>query len=222
MIEARTYSIAQLQHAYNRRSWLYSKVVAPMEIRQHGKAIEAARLSPGDKVLEVATGPGHSLVNLAGMVGRQTTIYGMDLSPGMLKLARKKMQTSGFEDFVLEQGDCRALPFESNGFDVLYNGYMFDLIPMADMAGILAEFKRVLKPGGRLVLLNKSKAKDRLNLHEFIYRYLPAKMVLYFAGGCRPVMMASEVRSAGFRRVERAYLAGRFPSEIVTATKEVG
>ena len=57
---------------------------------------------------------------------------------------------------------------------------------------------------------------------EFLYKHLPTQLVLYLAGGCRPVMMASEVEAAGFSMVERVYLAGRHPSEIVTAIKEVG
>lgn len=65
-------------------------------------------------------------------------------------------------------------------------------------------------------------ADDRPNLHEFLYEHLPAKLVLYLAGGCRPVMMAAEVEAAGFSMVERACLTGRYPSEIVTAIKEVG
>lgn len=222
MIEAHKYSTDQLKKAYNSRSWLYDKVVAPLERGCHGAAIEATHISPGEKVLEVAVGPGNTFVTLAGMVGRQTTIFGIDLSPDMLALARDKMHAAGFENFVLEQGDSRRLPFASNYFDLLYNAYMFDLIPGAEMATILLEFKRVLKPDGRLVLLNMSKKHDLPNLHEFLYQYLPAKLVLYLAGGCRPVMMVAEVEAAGFSKVERVYLAGRRPSEIVTAIKEVG
>ena len=222
MIEVRKYSIAQLKKAYDSRSWLYDKVVAPLERGCHGAAIETAHITPGEKVLEVAVGPGNTFVTLAGMVGRRTTIYGIDLSPGMLELARAKMHTAGFEDFVLKQGDSRRLPFASNYFDLLYNAYMFDLIPKSEMASILLEFKRVLKSDGRLVLLNMSKKNDRLNLHEFLYKHLPAKLVLYLAGGCRPVMMVPDVEAAGFSKVERVYLAGRHPSEIVTAIKEVG
>lgn len=221
MIEARKYSTAQLIKAYDSRSWLYNKVVAPLERGCHGTAIEAAHITPGEKVLEVAVGPGNTFVTLAGMVGRRTTIYGIDLSTGMLELTRAKMHAAGFEDFVLKQGDCRRLPFASNYFDLLYNAYMFDLVPRAEMAAILLEFKRVLKSDGRLVLLNMSKENDRPNLHEFLYKHLPTQLVLYLAGGCRPVMMAAEVEAVGFSMVERVYLAGRHPSEIVTAIKEV-
>ena len=59
-------------------------------------------------------------------------------------------------------------------------------------------------------------------MQEFKYQHFPAKPVLYLAGGCRPVMMAAEIEAAGFRKVERVYVAGRNASEIVTAIKEVG
>ena len=51
---------------------------------------------------------------------------------------------------------------------------MFDLEPLEEMAGILLEFRGVLKSGGRLVLLNMSKSDDRPNLHVWIFRRLPS------------------------------------------------
>lgn len=222
MIEARKYSNALLKTAYDSRSWLYDKVVAPLERLCHVAAIKAAHITPGQKVLEVAVGPGNTFATLAHMAGPRTTLYGVDLSPGMLDFARVKMNAAGLEDFVLKQGNSRELPFASNYFDLLYNAYMFDLIPWAEMTAILLEFKRVLKSDGRVVLLNMSKKDDRPNLYEFLYKHLLSKLMLYLAGGCRPVMMASQVEAAGFSKVERVYLAGRHPSEIVTARKEVG
>jgi demethylmenaquinone methyltransferase/2-methoxy-6-polyprenyl-1,4-benzoquinol methylase len=65
----------------------------------------------------------------------------------MLEMTRQRMLTNGFHNLVLKEADCRNLPFEDNSFDLLYNGCMLDLIPEQDMPQILAEFKRVLRPG---------------------------------------------------------------------------
>jgi demethylmenaquinone methyltransferase/2-methoxy-6-polyprenyl-1,4-benzoquinol methylase len=139
----------------------------------------------------------------------------------MLELTRQRMLKAGFTNFVLKEADSRSLPFEDNQFDLLYNGYMLDLIPEYDMPQILSEFKRVLKPGGRLVLLNMSKPDERPILRELLYQRLPAKLVLYLMGSCRPVLMENPTKSAGFIDVKRTYLAGKAPSEIVLGSKPV-
>lgn len=97
---------------------------------------------------------------------------------------------------------------------------MLDLVPIVEMAPILAEFKRVLRPDGRLVLLNMSKPtnQDR-TFRERLYPLLPTKVALYVIGGCRPVLMEPFVREAGFKAVAREFLPGKFPSEIITAVK---
>jgi demethylmenaquinone methyltransferase/2-methoxy-6-polyprenyl-1,4-benzoquinol methylase len=190
-----------------------------MEWEYHLRAIDLASIRPGDKVLEVATGPGLTLVELAGRVGSDTTVHGIDIAPGMLRLAEERLRAHGFSNFELGEADSRDLPFEDGFFDALYNGYMLDLIPAQDMPSILAEFRRVLRPGGRLILLNMSKPDERPTLRERLYQRLPAMLVLYLMGGCRPVMMEAAVKAAGFQEVRRTFLAGKAPSEIVLGTK---
>ncbi len=86
------------------------------------------------------------------------------------------------------------------------------------MSAVLGEFRRVLKPGGRLVLVNMSKRDtDRITLLERIYRTLPKRWVPYLMGGCRPVLMEGPVGRAGFTDVQRQYLPQMLPSELITA-----
>ena len=219
MIEANEYAPKSVKRAYSRRAWLYSKTIAPMEWQYHLAAINMAKVQLGEKVLEVAVGPGLTIVELARRVGKDTTVYGIDVAPGMLRVATQRLQTQGFSKFDLREGDCRQLPFEENSFDVVYNGYMLDLIPTYDMSLILAEFKRVLRPGGRLVLLNMSKRDEAVTARERLYHRLPAKLALYLMGGCRPVLMEALVKAVGFQDVRRTFLDGKAPSEIVLARK---
>lgn len=220
MIAANSYSQGTIQRAYDRRKWIYSKTIAKIEWAYNLQAIDQAAIQPGEAVLEVAVGPGLALLELAKRVGPHTTIHGADLSPGMLNMAHKRLSKAGFTHLDLRQSDARRLPFADGQFDVLYNAYMLDLVPQADMAGILAEFKRVLKPGGRLVLLNMSKpsltTKDG---REWLYRLLPRILTLYVLGGCRPVLMEPTAHQVGFADVARVFIGGRTPSEIVTARK---
>lgn len=219
MIQTKAYSPLQVKRAYNSRSWAYSKLVAPAEFKHHLRAIGSADIRPGSKVLEVAVGPGLAFLELAKRVGQETTIYGVDISPSMLRLTRDRAEANGYHNIELKEADCRSLPFEDHTFDLVYNGYMLDLIPLEDMPGMLSEFKRVLRPGGKMVLLNMSKESDALTMREKLYQVLPTGVVLYLMGGCRPVMMESPVRSAGMQDVSRTFIKEGMPSEIVIATK---
>lgn len=220
MIAANTYSQGAIRRAYDRRKWVYSKTIAVVEWPYHLQAIDRAAIQAGEAVLEVAVGPGLALLELAKRVGHGTMIHGADLSPGMLGMTKKRLSDSGFSKLDLRVSDARHLPFKDGQFDVVYNAYMLDLIPEEDMAGILAEFKRVLKPGGRLVLLNMSKA-DRAakDSREWLYKRLPRLLTLYVLGACRPVLMEAAVDRAGFGNLMRTFIGGRAPSEIVTARK---
>lgn len=220
MIAAKEFAPDVVKRAYNRRSWVYSKTVAQMEWPYHLAALEMANIKAGEKILEVAVGPGLTITELARRVGKETSIHGVDTSTGMLALARQNLAAHGFSNFDLKEADSRQLPFEENTFDLLYNGYMLDLIPERDMPGILSEFYRVLKPGGRMVLLNMSKRNETVRTsREFLYSILPAKFVLYFLGGCRPVLMEGMTKDTGFDSIKRTYLEGKFPSEVVVAVK---
>jgi demethylmenaquinone methyltransferase/2-methoxy-6-polyprenyl-1,4-benzoquinol methylase len=218
MIEAGNYTSNQVREIYSRRSRIYSRTVAQLEFPNHLRAIEKAAIRPDENVLEVAVGPGLALAEIARRVN--TVVQGIDISPGMLMVAHQTLQAAGVTNVELSEGTAAKLRFPDETFDVLYNGYMLDLIPLADMAAILAEFKRVLKPGGRLVLLNMSKPNEQTKtLREYLYPLLPPKVALYLIGGCRPVLMEQPVEQLGFRHVTREFLSGNFPSEIVIAVK---
>jgi demethylmenaquinone methyltransferase/2-methoxy-6-polyprenyl-1,4-benzoquinol methylase len=220
MISAKEFAPEVIKRAYNRRSWLYSKTVAQMEWSYHLTALNQANIKKGEKILEVAVGPGLTIVELAKRTGKETTIYGVDTSSGMLSLAEQNLRNNGFSNYQLKEADSRQIPFEENTFDLLYNGYMLDLIPLRDMPKILSEFYRVLKPGGRMILLNMSKRDmETKTPREKLYERLPDKLVLYLLGGCRPVLMEGMVQDSKFENITRTYLEGNFPSEIVLANK---
>ena len=96
---------------------------------------------------------------------------------------------------------------------------MFDLVALNMLKHIFKEFNRVLKPGGRMVLVNMSKNTPRKTLYEIVY-----ELVRLFP--CRPVLMEMAVREAGFMDVQRLYRSSHsglfrlpFGTEIVTAYK---
>lgn len=223
MIEAIRVGHDRVKGAYDRRSRIYDRAVAPYEWKFHVEAIEALAPRPGEKVLEVAVGPGRATVEIARRVRPSGSVVGVDLSTGMLEVARARAAAEGIGNVEFQEADAARLPFPDARFDALYNAYMLDLVLLDEMPGILAEFGRVLKPGGRLVLLNMSKREEgERTLRELLYRILPESTVLNVGGACRPVLMAEGVAKAGFERVKRRFLGGAFGSEIVTGHKPAG
>ena len=207
--------VDRIRRAYDAFSRIYF-LAGPLECRARMKGIELAGITPADKALEVATGLGQCFLAMLKRVDRCNIVHGVDLSTAMLEKTRKRAVKKGYTNFDLRQADARNLPFPDKTFDVLYSSYMLDLIPLADLPVVLGEFARVLKPGGRLVLVNLSKRHPVPVLYEKLYRWKP-----YALGGCRPVLMESFVREAGFVEVKRVFLRLPLPSEIVTARKPI-
>jgi demethylmenaquinone methyltransferase/2-methoxy-6-polyprenyl-1,4-benzoquinol methylase len=219
MIEAKA-PTHRIRRAYDLFSLFYGALVAPLERKPRMLGLEKAGIQPHDKVLEVAVGPGATLTEILKRVDRTTVVYGVDLSPKMLEKARRRVSAAGYANVDLQEADARQLPFPDGTFDVLCNSYMLDLIPLGDLPVVLREFRRVLKPGGRLVLVNMSKENEGvLTWYERLYQRLPARLVPYLLGGCRPALAEDLVEQAGFCEVTRDYVRNILPSEIVTARK---
>lgn len=99
-------------------------------------------------ILDVGTGPG-IVANLLSDMGHNVT--GVDVSESMLKMAQENSK-SLHNSLILVQGDGERLPFESGSFDAVVNRYVLWTLPDPKIA--LAEWKRVLRPGGRLIVVD--------------------------------------------------------------------
>ncbi len=184
MVEATHPQSEQVARYYAWRASNYD-AGAGFEVEHHAEALRLANVQPGDRVLDVACGTGRGTVGLAQAVGANGRVDALDLAPAMLERAHGKVDKLGLSDRVhFKQGNARALPYPDAIFDIVYNGYMFDLIPVDGFLPILKEMARVLKPGGRLVLLNMSKPDERKTFYERVYEKGWAVMP------CRPVLMS--------------------------------
>ncbi len=181
------------------------------ETRARNRCLELASVQDGESVLEVAVGTGLAFEQIlkANPSGRNE---GIDITEAMLKRARSRAAKSGTGNYHLSIGDAYDLEFPDDQFDVLINNYMFDLLPEKDFSSVLAEFKRVLRPGGRLVLVNMTAGEHWYNgIWERIYRTNPA-----WLGGCRGVQLLPRVEECGFFDARREYVSQMtFPSEVI-------
>jgi ubiquinone/menaquinone biosynthesis C-methylase UbiE len=173
---------------------------ASFEVEHHAEALRLAEIKEGQRVLDVACGTGRGTVGLAQAVGKKGKVDALDLSDAMIAQARTKLEKQGLlQQVEFRQGNAQKLPYPDRTFDLVYNGYMFDLIPLDGFMPILKEMARVLKPGGKLVLVNMSKPDERKTFYEKIYERGWAIMP------CRPVLMSPYLPLAGFTGIQRYY-----------------
>lgn len=181
------------------------------ESKARDRCLELAAIQNGEDVLEVAVGTGLAFERIlaANPSGRNE---GIDLTEAMLVRAQAKAAKSGTSNYRLRVGDAYDLDFPDDSFDVVINNYMFDLLPQQDFPAVLAEFRRVLRPGGRLAMVNMAKGERWYNgIWERIYRISPALL-----GGCRSVSLLPQLEACGFGQIRREYMSQMtFPSEIV-------
>jgi len=113
-------------------------------------AVRRAGLRPGMRLLDVATGTGLLARGAASVVGKSGRVIGVDPSRGMLQEAQKALPSS-----PLVQGRAEALPFRDTAFDMLSMCFALRHVPDLDVA--FQEYCRVLKPGGRLLVIEVSR-----------------------------------------------------------------
>jgi demethylmenaquinone methyltransferase / 2-methoxy-6-polyprenyl-1,4-benzoquinol methylase len=128
-------------------------MTAGLHHRWRARAADLARVSAGSRVLDVATGTGDLAIELARRVSPAGEVVGSDFAEGMLVRARAKAAAMRGRHLKLrfEWGDALALPYEDDSFDAATVG--FGARNFADLARGLAEMARVVRPGGRVVVL---------------------------------------------------------------------
>jgi ubiquinone/menaquinone biosynthesis C-methylase UbiE len=184
------------------------------EGRAKEQALQALQLEPGLKILSVGVGTGKELARIQSAAAPGETTVGLDISSEMCRLARNRIGGT------ICQADARQMPIADNAFHRLYAGYVLDLLPFADLYQLLVDFRRVLMPGSKLVVLALTEGVDLpsralVSVWKGIFTLSPA-----MCGGCRPLELEELVHEAGFRDVQRQVIVqAGVPSELISAIK---
>ena len=205
----------KISSLYDGMAWYYDVWAYFTEKKAQDKAIELSKIEDGLTILDVGVGTG-KLFNRILKRNPNGINIGIDISKGMLTKAKSKLSKQPNQNYSLEIGSAFDIKIDNHTVDILFNNYMFDLIPFNQMDSIINEFFRVLKPGGKLVLVNMTKA-ERLGagLYERIYRIYPLLM-----GGCRGVQQNNLLTEYRFKVITREYVQQMlFPSEVILAIK---
>jgi demethylmenaquinone methyltransferase / 2-methoxy-6-polyprenyl-1,4-benzoquinol methylase len=146
---------AQVRGMFDRIAGVYDLMNTAMTAGLHHRwrrlAADRAELGGGDSALDVCCGTGDLAIELARRTGPTGRVVGCDFSERMLELARAKAAGAGFAGIEFEWADALELPYEDRTFDAVTVG--FGVRNLADIERGIGELTRVLRPGGRLVIL---------------------------------------------------------------------
>jgi ubiquinone/menaquinone biosynthesis C-methylase UbiE len=119
-------------------------------IDQRKHLIEMIQPHPGDRVLDVGSGPGFLAAEIGEVVGSSGQVCGLDISETLLSISKARSAHQPWVEF--RYGDAARLPFPNNSFDIGISTQVLEYVP--DVNAVLIELYRVLRPGGRVVLLD--------------------------------------------------------------------
>jgi demethylmenaquinone methyltransferase/2-methoxy-6-polyprenyl-1,4-benzoquinol methylase len=200
---------------------LNSVMTAGLHHRWRQRAADRAELGGGDAALDVCCGTGDLALELAGRVSPSGHVVGCDFSEPMLDLAREKAARHDATGVRFEWADALRLPYDDGRFDAVTVG--FGVRNLSDLDAGLGEMRRVLRPGGRLVILEITQP-TRPPLSTFYslwfdravpvlgalagdpeaYSYLPESVRSFPS----PRGLAEKLDMAGLERVRWTVLAG--------------
>ena len=215
----------QVNSMFDRISGVYDRMnrvmTAGLDRTWRRRAADRAEVGPGDRALDLCCGTGDLSIELADRVGPAGEVVGADFSELMLELARQKAPPSDQEVVSFVNADALELPFPDESFDALT--IAFGARNLADLRRGLSEMKRVLKPGGRLVILEITQPArqplkgffalwfDRIVplIGKFAgdsaaYSYLPSSVRSFPDAGT----LADRMVEAGFDQVRWTVMAG--------------
>jgi len=126
----------------------------PDVVEQRRAVLDLLALRPGERVLDIGVGPGLLAVEMARAVGPAGAVSGVDISEQMLAIAGRRAAGAGPDSAPIEvrAGGADALPYPDASFDAAVSTQVLEYVP--DIPGALAEIRRVLKPGGRVLVLD--------------------------------------------------------------------
>lgn len=125
-----------------------------------GNPVAVADLHQGEVVLDLGSGGGLDVLLSARRVGPGGFVYGLDMTPEMVALARRNAQAAGVENVAFLEGEIEAVPLPDACVDVVLSNCVINL--SVDKGRVFGEIARVLRPGGRLGVIDVV-AEDRLS-----------------------------------------------------------
>jgi len=215
--------LEDIKKSYGVMSRSYALAEGVFEKGLRRKGVHLLSVTPSEVVLEVGVGTGYSLKEIANFVGEKGKAHGIDVTPQMLELTRKRLKKAGFMDRVeLYEGDARRMPYQNGKFDAVYMASTLELFDTSDIPVVLNEVKRILKPRGRLGVASLSREGKEGSVFIRFYEWLHQKVPKY--ANCRPIYLEKLLEDAGYQitKTEEFVLLKIVPWRIVVAKPLTG
>ena len=184
----------QTRQNYDRMSRWYD-LFAGSEKKFTETGLQILGVKAGERVLEIGFGTGYSLASIAQQAGESGLVTGVELSPGMIEVARKRIQKKAPERSVgVIRGDGTTLPLAPDSFDAVFLSFTLELFSEEEIPLVLKECHRVLKREGRLGVVSLAK-QDMLacRIYEWGHERWPVML------DCRPINLRENLETGGFR-----------------------
>ena len=154
----------------------------------------------GGDILEFGSNVGGSLVTLATLGGRVT---GLDVNKSLVRVAKANAARYGVSDSVrlVHATSSRTLPFATSSFDLIIANSVLEYVDTQDLSAIISEFRRVLRPGGKLLICGTASRLAPRELHSrrwfanYVPRFIDRLTARRLQRGLSPLRLASSLRA---------------------------
>ena len=208
----------EAKQVYDSFSKFYDYTLGLLGRKYSEMALERLLVVDGETVLEIGFGTGHCLKWIAKLIGSAGKVYGIDISPEMIKKTKKGLEKEGLANRAeLCCGDATYLPYNESAFDVVFMSFTLEVFDTPEIPRVLAQIKKALKPGGRLGIVDMSKENGKsvfLKVYEWIHKKCPKYL------GSRPIYAEQCLIDAGYQIKSKENIKiFRLPAEIIVAIR---
>ncbi len=189
---------------YDRISHAYDFIADSGERDARERGLAQLNVQPGESVLEIGFGTGHSLLSLATAVGADGHVTGIDISTGMREIAAKRIAAADLADRVeLRVGSVPPIPADLGPFDAITMSFTLELFGLETIPKVLAECRRLLRRDGRLGVVSMATVApgDHTSMLERTYVWMHTHFPHIV--DCQPIPLESLLETAGFKLAQR-------------------
>jgi len=202
---------------YDRIAGIYDTLAETPERRAREGGVHSLAAQPGESILEMGVGTGVSLVAFVKAVGPEGFVLGVDLSERMISRSQERIQEHGLGRRArLVRGDAARLPVRAGVVDGIFMSFTLELFDTPEIPVVLRECRRVLKGGGRIVVValsNREPSDFGTRAMEWLHQHFPGLL------NCRPIPVRESLEETGLRIVRSGIEHEWVPVETVLAVE---